>query len=75
MPMADGWRSGKNNQLIRNLDDVCTFAHHRLCGAHSPKGNPAKARVAYKDFPGHWQDAEPGIPIPLPAKAKYVRLK
>ena len=43
--------------------------------AYAMQGDTAKARAAYQDFLTLWKDADPDIPILIPAKAEYAKLK
>jgi len=38
-------------------------------------GDSAKARIAYQDFLGLWENADPEIPVFKKAKAEYAELR
>src|SRR5579871_667575 len=60
--------------LIANFP-VSALAHLGLGRAYAISGDTAKARVAYQDFLGLWQDADADIPILKEAKAEYAKLQ
>jgi len=55
-------------------DPVGALAHLELGRAYERAGDREKARSAYADFLALWQDADPGIPILIQAKAEQLRL-
>jgi tetratricopeptide (TPR) repeat protein len=43
--------------------------------AYTLQGDTSKARTAYQDFLGFWNDADADVPLLLQAKAEYDKLK
>ncbi len=50
------------------------LAHLGLARAYAMQGDTAKAKTAYQDFLGLWNDADPDIPILIAAKSEYAKL-
>jgi len=50
------------------------LARLQLARAEAMRGDPAAALQSYQYFFSLWQDADPGIPILVQAKAEYTRL-
>lgn len=54
---------------------IYPLAYLGLARAYVLQGQKDKARKAYQDFLGIWNDADPGIPILKQAQAEYARLR
>jgi hypothetical protein len=42
---------------------------------YAMQGDTAETKAAYQDFLTLWKDADPDIPIFIPAKAEYAKLQ
>jgi hypothetical protein len=60
---------------IVGLDPIGVLAHLQLGRAFARSGDPAKSKAAYQDFFALWNDADPGVPILVQAKAEYAALQ
>jgi eukaryotic-like serine/threonine-protein kinase len=60
--------------VIQN-DPIAALAHLGLARAYALSGDTTKARTAYQDFLGLWNNADPDIPILKEAKAEYAKLQ
>ncbi|HXY00952.1 MAG TPA: protein kinase [Candidatus Limnocylindrales bacterium] len=56
-------------------EPIGALAQLGLARAYALQGEPAKARMAYKDFLALWKDADPDIPILTEAKVGYTKLQ
>lgn len=56
-------------------DPIGALAHLQLARAYALAGDRIKARAAYRDFNGLWQDADANIPILKQAQAEYAQLQ
>ena len=54
---------------------IGALAHLQIARAYAMQGDTAKAKAAYQDFLTLWKDADPDIPIFIPAKAEYAKLQ
>jgi ATP/maltotriose-dependent transcriptional regulator MalT len=54
---------------------IGALAHLGVARSYALEGDTAKARAAYQDFLTLWKDADPDIPILIPAKSEYAKLK
>jgi eukaryotic-like serine/threonine-protein kinase len=46
-----------------------------LARAYVPRGDTAKAKIAYQDFLTLWKDADPDIPVFIAAKSEYAKVQ
>lgn len=60
--------------VVQN-DPVSALAHLGLARAYVLSGDTTKARTAYQDFLGLWNNADPDIPILKEAKAEYGKVQ
>jgi predicted Zn-dependent protease len=67
-------KRSKSFTTLRAAPDAA-LAYSGLARAYSLQGDTLKARGAYQDFLTLWQDADPGVPILIAAKAEYAKLK
>jgi serine/threonine protein kinase len=51
------------------------LAHLQLGRAYALRSEATKAKAAYQNYPTHWKDADPDIPILKTAKAEYAKLQ
>ena len=51
------------------------LARVNLARAYAVQGDTAKARAAYHDFFGFWNEADPDIPVLQQARAEYAKLQ
>jgi eukaryotic-like serine/threonine-protein kinase len=56
-------------------EPIGALAHLGLARAYVLQDDTAKARAAYQDFLGLWQNADADIPVLVAAKAEYAKLK
>ncbi len=54
---------------------IGALAHLGLARAYAMQGNAAKAKLAYQDFLGLWDHADPDVPVLKEAKDEYAKLK
>lgn len=60
--------------IVKN-DLIGALAHLQLGRAYTMRGDPVKARVAYRDFLAVWKDADRHTPILIVAKSEYAKLQ
>ncbi|HLK34532.1 MAG TPA: hypothetical protein VKT29_15660, partial [Terriglobales bacterium] len=64
-----------NHRGLVICDPIGALAHLQLGRAYALSGDKSKAKSAYQDFLGLWNDADPDIPILKQAKAEYAKLQ
>ena len=77
MAAGHGQQAASEFQKIASLRwsyPLGALARLQLGRAYAMQGDTAKARAAYKDFLGLWNDADTDVPILNQAKAEYAKL-
>jgi hypothetical protein len=69
------WGGNADHRGLSPTSPLYVLARLGAARARAKQGDNAKARATYKEFFTFWENADPGIPILVAAKAEYAKLQ